>query len=381
MKNIKTNYYYYLFIFIIILIICFFYKKYQHKIDKQQEIYNNNKAIEDFLLNDSVKSNLAKNKKPILWVFLEYEYNSRNWLSFGSRSSTDLNQPYLYLTVKSIISKCDDSFYICLIDDYSFSKLLDNWSINMTKISDPVKYYMRELAMTKLLYKYGGMRVPMSFVCMKNLNKLYTIGTQNNKPFVCEMVDRSIMSTHTNFYPNMKFMGSPKNNEIIGDLIDFIQRIISTDFTSQTEFLGDFNRWCNTRIENNQINLIDGKLIGTKSMDNNQIIIDDLLTNDYIDIYPNTYGIYIPADEVLSRTNFEWFARMSPTQVLESSLIISKYLLLSNIPKTPSGTIEAMKERPNWVNFWRVPSGAPVWGLKPIDLGNDVPIEHYPDQL
>jgi hypothetical protein len=281
--------------------------------------------------------------------------------------------------VKSIIKQCEDSFHICLIDDDSFSKLLPEWSIDMTKISNPTKHNMRELGMAKILYKYGGIRVPASFVCMRDLIEMYQIGTSNNKMFICEMVDRNITSTQKDFYPNIDFMGAEKGNPTINQLIGFIQRTISKDYTAESGFLGEFDRWCNSRIEKNQIVLIDGKLIGTKTMEETPILIDNLLTNDYIDIYSNTYVIYIPANEILKRRHYEWFARLSPNQVLESSIIISKYLLLANAPDAKMGVIEPMKDKPNWVNFWKVPSGAPVWGLQPIDLGDNVPRQKFPD--
>jgi hypothetical protein len=374
MLKIK-NYTNYIFLFAILLVTAFLYQRYQNKLDRENDS-DNYDAIQKYLLNDP---DLAKDKKPILWIPIEYDYNARNWLSFGSRSSHNLNQPYLYLTVKSIIKQCEDSFHICLIDDDSFAKLLPNWSVDMHRISNPIKQYMRCLGMTQLLYKYGGIRVPPSFVCMRDLGELYQTGTTGGKMFICEMVDRNITSTHRDFYPNIRFMGAEKENPVINELVDFMQRTISSDYTDESKFLGEFHRWCFTRIERNQINLIDGKLIGTKTMDDTPILIDDLLSNDYIDIYSNTYGIYIPANEVLKRRHYEWFARMSPTQVLESPIIISKYLLLANAPDAKMGVIEPMKDKPNWVSFWKVPSGAPVWGLNPIDLGDNVPRLKYPD--
>lgn len=364
----------YIFLFSILLVTSFLYQRYKNKLDRESNDENYD-AIQKYLLSDP---NLAKDKKPILWIYLDYEYNSRNWLSFGSRSSNNLNQPYLYLTAKTIIQQCEDSFHTCLLDQNSFAKLIPGWSIDMTKISDPIKKNMVSLGMSKLIYTYGGMCVPASFVCMRNLIELYEIGTSNNKMFICEMVDRNITSTHRDFYPNISFMGANRNNQCLLELIDFIQRTILSDYTDESVFLGDFDRWCNTRIERNQIVLIDGKLVGTKTMEDTPILIDHLLTNDYIDIYSNTYGIYIPANEILNRRHYEWFARMSPAQVLETHVIISKYLLLANAPDAKMGVIEPLKNKPDWVSFWKVPSGAPVWGLQPIDLGDPVPREKYP---
>ena len=370
----------YIILFAILIGVGFLYNRYKNKSQRETSTENYN-AIRKYLLNDVDDEVMeGKLKKPIMWIHIDYEYNARNWLSFGSRSSLELNQPYLYLTANSIINHCEKDFHICFIDDDAFYKLLPKWNVDMKKISGIVKDNMRNLAMTKLLYTYGGFRVPLSFVCMRNLISLYKSGTNRESAFICELVDRNITSTEFNFYPSIAFMGANKGCIVLNDMADFMQRTISKDYTDQSKFLGDFDRWCNTRVQRGQLKLVEGKLVGTKTMEDEQIIIDDLLSNDYIDLYSNAYGIYIPANEVLKRRNYEWFSRMSPDQVLESNIIISKYILLANAPDSPNGVIEPMKKKEDWVSFWRVPSGAPVWGMKPNDLGNNVPKEKYPGQ-
>jgi len=357
------NYMNYIYLLIVLMIVWFLYNRYEDKRMREENSENYN-SIQKYLLMDT---DLAKEKKPILWIPITYEYNARNWISFGSRSSFELNQPYMYLTVKSIINQCEESFRICLIDDDSFAKLIPGWSVNMTSISSPVLDYVRSLAIAKLLYTYGGMIVPPSFLCMRDLIDLYNMGTSGEKVFVCETVDRNITSTTHEFYADTSFMGSTKENPVMQELIDFMQRKVSSDYTAQAEFLGDFNRWCNTRANKGQVKLIPGKLIGTKTMDDTTILVDDLLSNDYIDLYPQAYGIYIPSKEILNRRHYEWFARLSPKQVLESNVIISKYILLASTPDSKKGTIEPMVNRPRtWIGYWQVPSGFGLWGFKPI---------------
>ena len=103
----------YVILFVILISLGILYQKY---LEKQSTIaaFDDYGEVKKYLLKDK---SLDKSKKPILWIHIPHEYNSRNWLSFGSRSSTELNQPYLYLTVKSIIKNCDQSFKIVLIDD------------------------------------------------------------------------------------------------------------------------------------------------------------------------------------------------------------------------------------------------------------------------
>jgi hypothetical protein len=370
MKSLKNL----LILFFILIVLGFLYKRFE---DKRIREENNdvNEAIQNYLLDDVT---LGKSKKPILWIHIPYEYNSRKWLSFGSRSSFDLNQPYLYLTVKSIIKHCSDSFTICIIDDNSFQRLIPEWNIDMTTITDPILSNMRTLGLTKLLYIYGGLICPISFLCMKNLIGLYDKGTRGNKMFLCETTDRNITSTDLNFYPNLTFSGAPKECPMVMELCDFIQRTMSNDYTAASIFLGDFNRWANGKIKRRQVNIIDGVDIGTKTVEDKPILIDHLMSNHYLDLYPGTYGILIPSDEILKRINYQWFARLSAKQVVESDTIIGNYLLVANAPDAQQGILEPLEMKPNWVGFWRVPSGAPVWSLKPNYLGNNMIKQSYP---
>jgi hypothetical protein len=353
-------------LFFILIVVGFLYRRFEDK-RMREENQENYEAVQKYLLDDVT---LGKSKKPILWIHVPYEYNSRKWLSFGSRSSFDLNQPYLYLTFKSIIKHCEKSFTICIFDDNSLKKLIPGWNIDMTRLSDPILSNMRTLGMMKLMYIYGGLLCPISFLCMKDLSALYAKGTRGDKMFVCETIDRNSTSVGMNFYPSVSFCGAPKKCETIYKLCNYIQTISSHDHTSESKFLGQFDRWCMKKVDEGRINLVEGVEIGTKTIDDKQIILDDLMSNNYLDLYKGTYGILIQSNELLNRLKFGWFLRMSPRQVLESDTIIGNYLLLSQ--DKPGGILEPLEVKPNWVSFWKIPSGAPNWGLKPDFLGNNI---------
>jgi hypothetical protein len=342
----------------------------------REENKDNYDAVQKYLLDDVT---LGKSKKPILWIHVPYEYNSRKWLSFGSRSSFDLNQPYLYLTVRSIIKHCENSFTICIFDDNSFQKLVPQWSIDMTRLSDPILSNMRLLGMMKLLYIYGGLICPISFLCTKDLSGLYAKGTRGNKMFVCETIDRNSTSVRMNFYPSLSFCGAPKECETVAKLCNYIEIVSSHDHSSESKFLGQYDRWTMKNIECGKINLIEGIEIGTKTIDDKQIILDDLMSNHYLDLYKGTYGILIPSNELLIRLQYGWFIRSSPRQVLESDTIIGNYLLLSIGPYDQQGILEPLEvDTKNWVGFWKIPSGAPYYGLKPNFLGDNLNRISYP---
>jgi len=355
----------------ILITIGILYQRYLEKKAKNAK-YDNYTEIKKYLLTDS---SLAKSKKPIMWIYVPYEYNSRDWMSFGSRSSYDLNQPYLNLCVRTIIKCCEQSFTICIIDDNSFAKLIPGWSIDLGKISDPVLSYVRQLAIAKLIYNYGGMITPISFLCFKDLIDMYQKGTKGDTMFVCENVSSNVSATNNLFYPDTNFMGAGKNNDQMNEYVEYVQRLISSDYTSQAEFLGNYDKWANKKINQQQIRLIPGTDVGTKTLDDEPVIVDTLLSEDYIHFYAKMYGIWIPATNILKRTNYEWFARMSNDQIFQGNFILAKYFVLALAPDSKMGIIEPLEGKKDWISFWQVPisSTLPVFGPMPIGIGNDVP--------
>jgi hypothetical protein len=241
---------------------------------------------------------------------------------------------------------------------------------------------MRTLGMMKLLYIYGGLQCPISFVCMKDLTGLYNKGTRGDKMFVCETVDKNVTSSELDFFPNLSFCGAPKECETVRELCEHIQNTNSYDYTAESKFLGDFNKWCEQKIHNGKMNMIEGVEIGTKTIDEKQIVVDDLISNNYLDLYQGTYGILIPSEEILNRRKFEWFARLSEKQVLESDTIIGNYLLLSVAPED-NGILRPLEPLVNkqienkFVGFWRAPL-QDVYGLKPNFLGDNLQKAEYP---
>jgi hypothetical protein len=59
------------------------------------------------------------------------------------------------------------------------------------------------------------------------------------------------------------------------------------------------------------------------------VTLDRLMSNNFINLSDRVHGLYLPADEILKRTAFQWFARLSAKQALESNTTIGKYLLIN----------------------------------------------------
>ena len=64
----------------------------------------------------------------------------------------------------------------------------------------------------------------------------------------------------------------------------FTENLVSTDYTNEPDFLGDFNKWCIQAISTNQMNLVSGSIIGTKDSKGNAITPEMILGENYLNI-------------------------------------------------------------------------------------------------
>ena len=325
--------FYYAYMGLVITMFVILYMKYAEKLNKTKQISHNELPDDMDFINKYYYKNgaerLLKEVKPILWLHIPYEYNSRDWQSFGSRSSFNLNQPYLYITIKSMIMMCNDTFHVCIIDDTSFSKLLPAWKVDLSTVSDPVRSYMRQLAICQLLYKYGGLNMPISFLCMKDMYYLWDIGTRRTQMFTFESVNKDMSENGNTFKANIKFLGSKKNSDEMMKLIRYLEYEISKDYTDQSNFLGKINNYLMDKVREKKVYMFDSGYIGAKTIDGTAVTIDTLMSSEYIDLHTNSYGVYVDMNELLSRRNYGYFPRMSMRQVCEGTSILSKYMLLS----------------------------------------------------
>jgi len=321
-------------ILIIFMSLSHLYKKLKLNDDMTRNQYYH-KMIDKYLLN---KDALGMGNKPILWIYVHNdspiipEVNSRFWLNFGSRSTKNFNQPYQYLTIKSIIDKCGKDFNICLIDDAAFKVLLPNWCINLQTIAIPMRVRIRLLGLASLLNIYGGMLVPSSFICFQSLKDLYDTCAATDKIFVAQLQNRTCNEALRDqvVAPTPIFMGGEAGNETMKRFIEYLEIVNSKDFTAQPDFLGVINQWLANEINNGNAISLEGSLVGTQKRDGSPIYVEELVGSTFIELHPQCIGLYIPWNELINRTSLQWFVRLSPEQVLTSNTMIGKYLLINN---------------------------------------------------
>lgn len=312
-------------IFIILTTIGILFDRYKKKYwgDEELDKYS---LVRKYLLNETD----GIGGKPILWIHNTYDINARNWASYYSRNSKNLNQPFVYLCIESIIKHCGKSFNICIIDDDSFGKLLKNWTINLDELSSPVRDNVRNLALSQLLFEYGGMLIPNTTLVMKDMIDLYKSKLKTCDMFVGEMVNRNLTSTYSRFFPTHKFMGCKKMSNSMKNYMTQVQITTSMDHSSASNIEGELDKYLLSLVKQNKCNLVCGKSLGVKDKEDMVILVDHWLQESPVKICMCSLScICLPSLEILKRAKYGWFTRLNKQQLLESNMDISKYIILS----------------------------------------------------
>ena len=323
----KVNLTYY--VFAVGLVLVANYVAMQYKQSFANETDNSAEMIQKYLLNENPVYNMHK---PKLWIHTKYELNARKWRDFMSRTSNDLNQPYIHYTIQSVIDQNTEDFNICLIDDETFSKLIPDWDVDIVNQAEPTKSYIREIGLLRLVHIYGGMLVPNSFLCTKPLIDLYKEGLAGKKPFVCEMVNRTCcLAEHQKkmlFVPSTTFMGCAKGDATVGLLIEYLKYMLTKrfDFTDERNFVGDSTQWCIKAINAGDMNLVLGQKIGVKTAKRKTILVEELFEEQKLDLDKSCVGIYIPEEELKKRHKYNWFLYLSKEDLMRVNAAIVKYI-------------------------------------------------------
>ena len=289
--------------------------------------------VKKYVLNDA---SLYGDNRPKIWVHSKYEINARQWKNFQSRNNTDLNQPYLYVTIQSIVNHCGDDFHICLIDDDTFEKLLPFWDVDLSITPEPMRSRLRNIAMLQLVHTYGGLLMPNSLLCIKSFVDLYQECILQNKPIIFEKQRKSVNGSL--FAPDIQMVGAKKGDPVLLEMIEMLNSYEKTGhYTMQPTILGEIEKWCSEQISMQHLHLISGSVIGIKTRIGKPILLEDLMSDGFLDVDDSVLsGIYIPSEELLNRTKFSWFAILPYHECLKARPILSKYMAASIVDSVRS---------------------------------------------
>jgi hypothetical protein len=264
--------------------------------------------IDLFFYKPSTFTRLQKRK---VWIYIPFESNSRLWDSFSERRSTRMNLSYMNLCIKSIVDCCAEKYDIVVFSDSDFEDLL-KLPVDHTKLSGALLENYRNICLMKILYEYGGVIVPPSLYLKDSLEKL----DNPYQWYVSEMVNTDNVSNQK-MLPSSKLCGSNAKNP---ELLMYIQHLEKQD-RSVLE-----SHFCENYFVSKQVPVVDGGLIGTKNK-SGPILLEDLMSDQVLDLPDNNIGLYMPSEVLKKRLQYQWFCKMSESQVIECNCSFSYYIL------------------------------------------------------
>lgn len=204
------------------------------------EKYTDEDLVDKFLMKQGSLSLLKLGSKPKLWIPFFTDQNrqqSGNYLkSFLDRTPEkgEVQLQILQLTLRTIERHNSEQFQIVLVDDSTFKEIIPSWSdhgidLHGARTSQAIKQHMRELGMLMILYLYGGMVLPPSFICTSSLKDTYFEFTENGQyPFFVESTNGGLQNR---VHPGMRIMGAPAGHYLLRELMEHLvyQRFPTTD--------------------------------------------------------------------------------------------------------------------------------------------------------
>lgn len=275
--------------------------------------------VRRYLLNNNP---LYGQNLPKLWLYTDSDRNALDWKNTSWRTNTRLNRPYLYSSISSIVEHCSTDFHICLIDKDSFVHLIPGFESHTIGMScEQKKYY----GLTQLLYYYGGISIPISFVCRQSFKKIYDEIKSKPESFFCGetiVYSDSNKSLKPELNLSLLFMGGIKHSEQTKEISEFIRL---------NPFPISWTHKCREMIENGKLHLIPGEFIGTRDQNGQLISTEKLLQREPITFHNEIAGVYFSDEEIRQTFAYEYFLFLSRDKWLEDPSNLGEQFRLSAV--------------------------------------------------
>ena len=315
---------FFIYVFIIILIILVIRLNRTESVFKEEKKtleYKTN--LMDYYFKNYINLNHITNQK--IFIHIPYEKNERNWINFGSRSSKELNNDLIVLSIRSIIETCGEQYTIVLYDNTCVGELIQEINEeDLCNIKHPEMLSGIDLKQwesyckAKILYKYGGIVMNPYFIFKHCPNdelfcpELFTITHLTNEGF--NVSNQTIIPT------SCYLMSAPKNNSDVEIYIKYLQYLCTNHYTI------DHKKFDKSFESLYALNSYDPKLIGCLDKNNNIIYTNDIMSDKMIELNYNHFCLFINMDIIKKNRNFNWILKLNENEIKESKTFIGKYI-------------------------------------------------------
>ena len=267
--------------------------------------------------------------KPNLWIHL----NTQSTLPFpgmsllpGMQTSTtriDKVPAFEQLCAYSVLFHNASEFNVVLITDDDFSLLLPGWSVNLDAVPEDGRKAVRDVALLRILYYYGGMLVPSTFAATAPFSKAIAMPSALPKDNVLAFATPTTGINRSEeggvqeplFGPSPRFMYSAPNNPTVKRLIDMLS--VKTGTHAQVAAFEDRASTAMRQLmQEGRVGVLSGELIGTKDAEGQPVDVAEAI--DGFKRAPHSVGVLVPGFVYRVR-KYGWLMRESPAKILAGS--------------------------------------------------------------
>ena len=144
-----------------------------------------------------------------------------------------------------------------------------------------------------------------------------------------KIINDTITNLDNEILPDDIILGCNKYCEKMKYYCDYVNNILKSDYTSESNLKGIKRQWLSLEVDDYNINVINGKLIGIKDVEDKYIGVEDLLGASFVNFDKNKSGIYINDEMLSKRLKYNWFNKLSKEDIFKSETVIGKQMLLS----------------------------------------------------
>lgn len=292
-------------------------------------------SFNDILERYRFSNSKLKTTKPNLWIHLTVN-KDLPFPGVGSLAGAQINEPFSFKNVPALERVCAGSiidhnkkdFNIILITDNDLPLLLPGWNVNLAAIPEAGRCVVRQVAMLRLVYYYGGLVCPSTFAATGPFSTvLASSALSSNSVITAFEVPQSganigPAAQRATMVPSSKFLYARELNPSIRKIIDSLSLRTGTD--AQVAAFKDLASGVMTDLEKEKkVVVVSGKVIGTADADGQTVTVAQSING--FQRAPGSIGILVP-QRVFEVREYGWLTHEEPIKIIQGSSWLGRQL-------------------------------------------------------
>lgn len=254
--------------------------------------------------------------RPIAWVYIPEEINSKTWLDFASRRHVQDISPINYICLETIYKHLYRDFNIVFFNQNHIDGLLKEHSNHFSKTKD--NYVYNTLLKYSLLEKYGGIYIPNDTLFIKNIELLL-------KPYYLGY-SITVLDTNLNYFDNhgvdTSILMAKPGHPIIKKCLEYV-------VSNLDKFQNAFSYREIMNALYNEIIAIDGRhkhiSIGlVKNSDGQYIKESDIFSHNKLVFRDDICFVPLHLENIDKKMNYNYIKRLTRDDIVNGNMEVSR---------------------------------------------------------